>query len=165
MASGIKLAFEEPVVNYAEDRTKILDRDCMIPEGQEFALVSYLENSPFALRVHGCFASAEKAREYMDTLVEQMTARQRVVPKFSTVLATGYWVPWPPKAEYFTKDNYHVKSADKDLETTLQHYYTARLKERKELVERVFQETDGVDYDDILDLLTPKEKELLRSQK
>ena len=156
------LQFDEPAIDYAEDRDAILERDVMIPPGQEFALVSYLENNPLALRIHGCFPTSEAAREYMEKLVEKMTEQNRPVSKFSTVLTTGFWVPWPPKAEYFSKDSYHVKSATKDLENTLHQYYTDRLKQRKELVERVFNETDNVDYDDILDLLTPKERELLR---
>jgi hypothetical protein len=157
-----KIRFEEPVIDYSEDRQAVLDRDLTIPPGQEFALVSYLENNPLALRIHGCFPTSEAAQAYMDTLVEKMSEKDRPVSKFTTVMATGYWVPWPPKSEYFTQEGYHVKAADADLERTLHQYYAGRLKQRKELVDKIFEESDNLDYDDILDLLTPKERELLR---
>jgi hypothetical protein len=133
--TGLQFRFSEPLISYnGEDRQNVLHRDLTLPHNQNVALISYLENDPRALRVHGCFKNNEAAKEYMENLVDEMTRRNLPVPSKTAIVDLGFWKPWPPRSEYVEK----TTVCDAALDPVLKNHFENRKKARKQILENAF---------------------------
>lgn len=143
-ASTPNIRFNEPDIHYGRDREKVLHKDISIPEKQNVVAVSFLENDPRALRVHGCFPDTESAKCYIEQLVAEMHAQSLPFPKHTAIFDTGVWRSWPPTRE--NTEKFSVQ--DKNIDEVLQAHYESRAKAKKELLEKAFHSANATSKDE-----------------
>lgn len=138
---SLKTNFNEGVIDYATDREKVLRADMMRPPNQNVGLISFLQDDPTCIRLHGCFPDNESAKRYMADLVEMHRLEGLPIPQFTAVVDVGKWKPWPPRKEYV--DDYTL--CDETLDKALHSFFKHRKESRKNLVQRALDSANPSD--------------------
>ncbi len=104
-----------------------LDEDTIVPNGQRFALVSFVgpeqrqKNDVMGMKIRGCFATQEEAASH----VKKLQAFDGSVDIF--MLEVGKWVPIPPNAE----DIEDVQYQEQYLQELMKGYRESQLKAKE----------------------------------
>ena len=133
---SVDLGGEMP--EYGRDHDKIHQRQPKLPPGQDCALVSWIDNDPHTIQIHGCFADHEDAREFYTKMTEKMKNRGQAVLGMAGTVNLGYWVAWPPKLEYFKNT---TEKGQGIVDRALHDHLERRKQVRQELIDRVEEQT------------------------
>jgi len=123
-------------------RVDYLDEDEVVPNGQRFALVSFVgpeqrqKNEKLGMKIRGCFATREEAAAH----VKKLQATDGIVDIF--LLEVGKWALIPPSIE----DIDDVEYQEKYLQDLMKSYKESQLK-AKEIFETRTEavKTEGLD--------------------
>jgi hypothetical protein len=136
-----------PVADTAVD---YLDEDTIVPNGQRFALVSFVgpeqrqKNDKMGMKIRGCFATREEAAAH----VKKLQAFDGAVDIF--LLEVGKWALIPPS----TDDIDDVEYQEKYLQDLMKGYKDSQLKAKE-----VFQDrTQAIKKDGLDPHLLPEER-------
>jgi hypothetical protein len=125
-----------------DTKVDYLDEDTIVPNGQRFALVSFVgpeqrqKNDTIGMKIRGCFATQEEAAAH----VKKLQAFDGSVDIF--LVEVGKWVPVPPAVDQIEDVQYQ----EKYLQDLMQGYRESQAKAKE-----VFQQRneavkkDGVD--------------------
>jgi hypothetical protein len=127
-----------------------LDEDTIVPNGQRFALVSFVgpeqrqKNDKMGMKIRGCFATREEAASH----VKKLQAFDGSVDIF--LLEVGKWALIPPS----TEDIEDVEYQEKYLQDLMKGYKESQLKAKE-----VFQDrTQAIKKDGLDPHLLPEER-------
>ena len=119
-----------------------LDEDTIVPNGQRFALVSFVgpeqrqKNEKLGMKIRGCFATREEASSH----VRKLQAFDGSVDIF--MLEVGKWVPIPPSVEEIEDVEYQ----EKYMNDLMKGYKESQLKAKEVFQERAEAiKKDGID--------------------
>jgi hypothetical protein len=129
----------EQIPNYDRDRELIHQR-VKVPAGQDCALVSWIEDDPHTIHIHGAFADHDDAREFYEKMTQKMRDKGQPIMGRAGTINLGYWVAWPPKMEYF--QNTGEKGLD-IVHRSLREHVDRRSRARQELIDRVEEKTQS----------------------
>ncbi len=167
MANKPQLHFSEPLIDYSnpEDRARVLAGDPVLPDNQRYVLISFIEGDATVLRVHGCFPTPEKAKEYHETKLS-VAMRENNLPmaKYTVIREVGVWCSWPPRVDQASQVSISETNMDGELDIALAKSCYTRLQQRKRIVERVFNTEEGANTES-WDALNPREREVLEKVK
>lgn len=132
-----------------QDTTDYLDEDSIVPNGQRFALVSFVgpeqrqKNEKLGMKVRGCFGTQEEAAAH----VKKLQSQDKSVDIF--MLEVGKWVPVPPSID----DIEDVQYQEQYLNNLMKGY-----KENQEKCKELFKErTEAIKKDGLDKHLLPEE--------
>lgn len=131
------------------DTTDYLDEDSVVPNGQRFALVSFVgpeqrqKNETLGMKIRGCFGTHEEAAAH----VKKLQALDGSVDIF--MVEVGKWVPIPPSVE----DIEDVQYQERYLNDLMKGY-----KEQQEKAKELFkQRTEAIKTEGLDKHLLPEE--------
>ena len=129
----------EPLVDPKAD---YLDEDTIVPNGQRFALVSFVgpeqrqKNEKIGMKIRGCFATREEAASH----VRKLQAFDGSVDIF--MVEVGKWVPIPPSVD----DVDDVEYQEKYMQELMRGYRESQLKAKEVFNQRTEAiKRDGID--------------------
>ena len=129
----------EPLVDPKAD---YLDEDTIVPNGQRFALVSFVgpeqrqKNEKIGMKIRGCFATREEAAAH----VRKLQAFDGSVDIF--MVEVGKWVPIPPSVD----DVDDVEYQEKYMQELMRGYRESQLKAKEVFNQRTEAiKRDGID--------------------
>ena len=129
----------EPLVDPKAD---YLDEDTIVPNGQRFALVSFVgpeqrqKNEKIGMKIRGCFATREEAAAH----VRKLQAFDGSVDIF--MVEVGKWVPIPPSVD----DVDDVEYQEKYMNELMRGYRESQLKAKEVFNQRTEAiKRDGID--------------------
>jgi hypothetical protein len=129
----------EPLV---DPKVDYLDEDTIVPNGQRFALVSFVgpeqrqKNEKIGMKIRGCFATREEAASH----VRKLQAFDGSVDIF--MVEVGKWVPIPPSVD----DVDDVEYQEKYMNELMRGYRESQLKAKEVFNQRTEAiKRDGID--------------------
>lgn len=137
--------------------TRYLSEDLISPNGQRFALVSFVgpncnqKNEKLGMKIRGCFANVDEARAHVKKIQAMDNDDVDIF-----LLEVGKWALIPPTADDETMD---VEYQEKYLQDLMESYKESQLKAKetfKNRVEAIKQE--GLDKNLLPDEVLPKPK-------
>lgn len=134
----------------SKDTTDYLDEDTIVPNGQRFALVSFVgpeqrqKNDKMGMKIRGCFATREEAAAH----VKKLQAFDGAVDIF--LLEVGKWGLIPPS----TAEIEDVEYQEKYLQDLMKGYKESQLKAKEIFHNR----TDAIKKDGLDEHLLPEER-------
>lgn len=133
------MSVPEPLV---DPKVDYLDEDTIVPNGQRFALVSFVgpeqrqKNEKIGMKIRGCFATREEAASH----VRKLQAFDGSVDIF--MVEVGKWVPIPPSVD----DVDDVEYQEKYMNELMRGYRESQLKAKEVFNQRTEAiKRDGID--------------------